>query len=79
MPLVIPLSADFDDQVWPFRASELFTPAEKAALEFGYAAAGAPGAVDERVAQELRRHGADGARWLAAQGWSAGKHAPSAG
>ena len=96
------------DQVWQFRASELFTPAEKAALEFACAAASVPGAVDERVAEELRRHwddgeiveltgvvalfgflnrwndamateleapaAADGARWLAAQGWSAGKH-----
>lgn len=96
------------DQVWQFRASELFTPAEKAALEFACAAASVPGAVDARVADELRRHwddgeiveltgvvalfgflnrwndamateleapaAADGARWLAAQGWSAGKH-----
>ena len=99
------------DQVWQFRASELFTPAEKAALEFACAAASVPGAVDERVAQALRRHwddgeiveitgvvalfgflnrwndamatqieapaAADGARWLAAQGWSTGKHTAS--
>ena len=39
------------DQVWQFRASELFTPAEKAALEFACAAASVPGGVDERVAE----------------------------
>ena len=97
------------DQVWQFRDSELFTPAEKAALEFACAAASVPGAVDQRIGAELRRHwddgeiveltgvvalfgflnrwndamateleapaAADGARWLATQGWSAGKHA----
>jgi uncharacterized peroxidase-related enzyme len=96
-------------QVWQFRDSDLFTAAEKAALEFACAAASVPGAVDERIATELRRHwddgeiveltgvvalfgflnrwndamateleapaAADGARWLAPQGWSAGKHA----
>lgn len=96
------------EQVWQFRDSALFTPAEKAALEFACAAASAPGAVDEPIASELRRHwndgeivelagvvalfgflnrwndamateleapaAADGQRWLAAQGWSAGKH-----
>jgi uncharacterized peroxidase-related enzyme len=98
-------------QVWQFRESELFTAAEKAALEFACAAASVPGAVDARIGDELRRHwddgeivelagvvalfgflnrwndamateleapaAADGARWLAAQGWSAGKHASS--
>lgn len=96
------------DQVWQFRESELFTAAEKSALEFAAAAASVPGAVDARIGAELRRHwddgeivelagvvalfgflnrwndamateleapaAADGARWLAAQGWSAGKH-----
>jgi uncharacterized peroxidase-related enzyme len=96
------------EQVWAFRSSALFTPAEKAALEFACAAASVPGAVDERIGAELRRHwddgeiveltgvvalfgflnrwndamateleapaAADGERWLAAQGWSAGKH-----
>jgi uncharacterized peroxidase-related enzyme len=95
-------------QVWQFRDSALFTPAEKAALEFACAAASVPGAVDEAIGTELRRHwdegeiveltavialfgylnrwndamatelespaAADGKRWLAAQGWSAGKH-----
>ena len=96
------------EQVWLFRESDLFTAAEKAALEFACAAARLPGGVDENVAIELRRHwdegeiveltgvvalfgflnrwndamateleapaAADGQRWLAAQGWSAGKH-----
>ena len=96
------------EQVWQFRDSALFTPAEKAALEFACAAASVPGAVDGRIGAELRRHwddgeiveltgvvalfgflnrwndamateleapaAADGQRWLAAQGWSAGKH-----
>ena len=95
-------------QVWQFRDSALFTAAEKAALEFACAAASVPGAVDEAIGAELRRHwdegeiveltgvvalfgylnrwndamateleapaAADGERWLAAQGWSAGKH-----
>ena len=95
-------------QVWQFRDSALFTAAEKAALEFACAAASVPGAVDEHIGAELRRHwdegeiveltavialfgylnrwndamateleapaAADGERWLAAQGWSAGKH-----
>jgi uncharacterized peroxidase-related enzyme len=95
-------------RVWQFRDSALFTAAEKAALEFACAAASLPGAVDEAIGAELRRHwddgeiveitavvalfgylnrwndamateleapaAADGERWLAAQGWSAGKH-----
>lgn len=46
--------------VWNFRASPLFTPAERAALDFAAAAAAAPGAVDEPIAAELRRHWDDG-------------------
>jgi uncharacterized peroxidase-related enzyme len=96
-------------EVWSFRSSALFTQAERAALEFAAAAASVPGAVDESIANDLRRHwddgeiveltgvvalfgflnrwndamateleapaAADGQRWLAPQGWSAGKHA----
>jgi uncharacterized peroxidase-related enzyme len=96
------------DAVWQFRDSPLFTPAEKAALEFACAAASVPGAVTPTIADALRRHwddgeiveltgvvalfgflnrwndamatpleapaAADGARWLGAQGWAAGKH-----
>ncbi len=95
-------------QVWAFRDSDLFSPAEKAALEFACAAASVPGSVDSAIATELRRHwddgeiveltgvvalfgflnrwndamateleapaAADGQRWLAPQGWAAGKH-----
>jgi uncharacterized peroxidase-related enzyme len=96
------------DEVWQFRTSALFSAAERAALEFALAAASVPGAVDEPIAAELRRHwddgeiveitgvvalfgflnrwndamatsleapaAADGQRWLAATGWSTGKH-----
>jgi alkylhydroperoxidase family enzyme len=96
------------DEVWQFRSSALFTPAERAALEFALAAAACPGAVDAALGAELRRHWddgeiveitavvalfgflnrwndamateleaparSDGQRWLAAHGWSPGKH-----
>lgn len=96
------------DAVWNFRSSPLFTSAERAVLEFAAAAASVPGAVDDAIAAELRRHwddgeiveiagvvalfgflnrwndamateleapaAEDGRRWLAARGWSAGKH-----
>ncbi len=96
------------DAVWQFETSPLFSPAERAALAFAVAAAQQPGAVDEAIGAELRRHwdegeiveltsvvalfgflnrwndamateleapaAADGLRWLAAQGWQAGKH-----
>ncbi|MDH4059690.1 MAG: carboxymuconolactone decarboxylase family protein [Aquincola sp.] len=48
------------DAVWDFRTSALFTAAERAALEFAAAAASVPGAVDETIATELRRHWDDG-------------------
>jgi alkylhydroperoxidase family enzyme len=97
-------------EVWGFRTSALFTPAEKAALEFACAAASVPGAVTPAIGEALRAHwddgeiveltavvalfgflnrwndamateleapaAADGERWLATQGWQAGKHAP---
>jgi uncharacterized peroxidase-related enzyme len=96
------------DEVWSFRSSALFTPAERAALDYAMAAAACPGAVDAAIGAELRAHWndgeiveitgvvalfgflnrwndamateleapavADGRRWLATQGWSAGKH-----
>lgn len=96
------------DEVWQFRSSPLFTPAERAALEFACAAASQPGAVTPEIGAELRRHwdegeiveltgvvalfgflnrwndamatdleapaAADGQRWLAPRGWTAGKH-----
>jgi len=96
------------NEVWAFRTSALFSPAERAALEFACAAAASPGAVDETIAAELRRHwddgeiveitgvvalfgflnrwndamateleapaAADAERWIAASGWTPGKH-----
>jgi uncharacterized peroxidase-related enzyme len=46
-------------QVWNYERSDLFTPAEKAALAFAQAAASVPNAVDEAIAAELRRHWSD--------------------
>jgi uncharacterized peroxidase-related enzyme len=48
------------DEVWSFRSSALFTPAERAALEFAMAAAASPGAVDAAIGHELRAHWNDG-------------------
>jgi uncharacterized peroxidase-related enzyme len=49
------------DAVWSFRErSDLFTPAEQAALEFAVAAASVPGAVDEAIGRALRAHWDDG-------------------
>lgn len=96
------------DEVWAFRTSPLFSPAERAALEYAAAAASVPGAATAEIGAALRQHwddgeiveitgvialfgflnrwndamateleppaAADGQRWLAAQGWSAGKH-----
>lgn len=47
-------------EVWNFRSSALFSPAEKAALEFAVAAAAVPNAVDESIAADLRSHWNDG-------------------
>lgn len=46
-------------EVWNYERSDLFTPAEKAALAFAQAAASVPNAVDEAVASELRKHWTD--------------------
>lgn len=46
-------------EIWNYERSDLFTPAEKAALGFAQAAASVPNAVDERVGAELRRHWSD--------------------
>jgi uncharacterized peroxidase-related enzyme len=47
-------------EVWSFRTSTLFTPAECAALEFAMAAAASPGAVDAAIGAQLRAHWDDG-------------------
>ena len=46
-------------ELWNFRASSLFSAAEKAAFEFALAAASIPNAVDETIAAELYRHWSD--------------------
>ena len=48
------------DEVWNFRHSALFTPAERAALEYAAAAASVPGAVTSEIGQALRQHWDDG-------------------
>ena len=48
------------DEVWNFRHSALFTPAERAALEYAAAAASVPGAVTAEIGQTLRQHWDDG-------------------
>lgn len=47
-------------EIWSFRDSELFSAAEKAAFEFALAASAVPNAVDETIADELRRHWDEG-------------------
>lgn len=47
-------------EVWNFERSNLFNPAEKAALAFAQAASSAPNGVDEKIAAELRAHWSDG-------------------
>jgi len=46
-------------EVWNYERSDLFTPAEKAALAFAQAAASVPNAVDEKIGRELREHWTD--------------------
>lgn len=46
-------------EVWSYERSDIFTPAEKAALAFAQAAAGAPNAVDEKIAADLKQHWSD--------------------
>ena len=46
-------------ELWNFRASTLFSDAEKAAFEFALAASSVPNAVDGLIATELHRHWSD--------------------
>lgn len=46
-------------EVWTYERSDLFTPAEKAALAFAQAAASVPNAVDEKIAADLKQHWSD--------------------
>ena len=47
--------------VWEFRSSPLFTPAERAALEFAQAASSVPNAVTPEVENELKKYWDDDA------------------
>lgn len=46
--------------VWEYRTSPLFTPAERAALDFAVAASCVPNAVDDAIQTALRAHWDDG-------------------
>ncbi|HYD87820.1 MAG TPA: peroxidase-related enzyme [Vitreimonas sp.] len=46
-------------EVWNYERSDLFTPAEKAALAFAQAAASTPNAVDHHVAASLKAYWTD--------------------
>ena len=46
-------------QMWEFETSDLFTDAERAALRFAAASASVPNAVDETLAEDLKRHFTD--------------------
>jgi len=46
--------------IWSFRESDLYTPAEKAAFEFALAASSVPNAVDEAISAELNKHWDEG-------------------
>ena len=48
------------EEVWSYRTSELFSDAERAALEFARAAASVPNDVTDEIAGELRAHWDDG-------------------
>ncbi|TPH15647.1 carboxymuconolactone decarboxylase family protein [Litorilituus lipolyticus] len=46
--------------IWSFRESDLYTPAEKAAFEFALAASSVPNAVDDLISAELHEYWDDG-------------------
>lgn len=45
--------------IWNWERSDLFTPAEKAALKFAQAAASVPNAIDAEIEAELKAHWSD--------------------
>lgn len=45
--------------IWEYRTSPLFSDAERAAFDFAVAAASVPNAVDDEIAENLRRHWSD--------------------
>lgn len=52
-------SAERIAEVWNYQRSDVFTPAEKAALAFAQASSSIPNAVDAETAAELRAHWSD--------------------
>lgn len=46
--------------IWAFRDSNLYSPAEKAAFEFALAASSVPNAVDDNISAELNKHWNEG-------------------
>jgi uncharacterized peroxidase-related enzyme len=47
-------------EVWNYERSDLFSPAEKAALAFAQAASSVPNGVEEKIAANLKAHWSDG-------------------
>lgn len=47
------------DQIWSYNTSELYTPAERAALDFALAAGASPNEVDDALFTRLRSHWSD--------------------
>lgn len=50
------VSAEKLEKIWEFQTSDLFTEAEKAALNFGFAAGSVPNQVTETHFEELKKH-----------------------
>jgi uncharacterized peroxidase-related enzyme len=48
------------ENIWEFRTHHAFSEAERAALEFAYASSIIPNAVDDPIAENLRRHWDEG-------------------
>lgn len=48
------------ENIWSFRDSDLYSPAEKAAFEFALAASSVPNAVDQSIQDQLHQHWDDG-------------------
>jgi uncharacterized peroxidase-related enzyme len=48
------------ENIWEFRTHHAFSEAERAALEFAYASSIIPNAVDDSIAENLRRHWDEG-------------------
>ena len=48
------------ENIWNFKTSDLFTKKEKIALEFAYKSSIIPNAVDDEIANQLRKYWKDG-------------------